>query len=82
MDGLWSGLANELVEEAGVGKGTTAHDEVVAAASAVGVEVDWLHTLLLQVTAGRRAGRDVASWADVIGGNRVAKGEVADRIGD
>ena len=72
IDGLGSGLANELVDQTDVGEGTTGHDLVVTTPGTVGVELLGLNTVLVEVTGSGGLARDVSGGGDVIGGDRVS----------
>ncbi len=64
---------DEQVLDADICKRAARHDQVVAAARAVGVEVAGLDAALLQVLPGRAVGGDIAGGGDVVGGDRVAE---------
>lgn len=46
MDGRWSDLIHQLIDQAGIGKGASGHDFVIASSSAIGVEVFMLNAFL------------------------------------
>lgn len=52
VDGFRSDLVYHLVDESGVGEGTTGHDFIVTSSGAVGVEVLSLNVAFVQVSRG------------------------------
>ena len=67
------GPGRQLVAEADVGEGPADHHLVVAAARAVGVEVEDVDAVLDQVLARRALHLDRAGRRDVVGGDAVAQ---------
>src|SRR5581483_710637 len=64
---------HEEITQADVGERAPHHDFVIAAARAVGVEIDRFHALLDEVTRRGARLRDVAGRGDVIGRYRVTQ---------
>ena len=64
---------HETIAQADIAEGATHHDFVIAAPSAVGVEVAFLYTVLEQVFTGRAGGSEIACRRDVVSGDRVVQ---------
>ena len=82
------GPGRQLVAEADVGEGPADHHLVVAAARAVGVEVEDVDAVLDQVASRRALHLDRARRRDVVGGDAVAQdrqgagpADLRDRLG-
>lgn len=73
---------DELILDPDVGKGTPHHDLMVAAASAIGIEVLGLHSQLDQVLPCWSGFANRARWRDVICGDRIAKNGQHSRTGN
>lgn len=50
---LWADLGGKLVDYSGVGEGASCHDLVITSPGTIGVKINRLHTLGLQVPGGR-----------------------------
>ncbi len=73
---------DHFVLDADVGKGAAHHHFMMAAARAVRVEVGLGDLMLHQPLARRAVSFDVASRADVVGGDRIAQHQQGPRIDD
>ena len=62
---------HHLVLDADIGEGAAHHHLVMAAPGAIGVEVEFLDTAVVQIGTGGRRRLDVTGGRDVVGGDRV-----------
>ena len=76
------GARRHLVLEPDVGEGAAHHHLVIAAARAVGVEVDGADAVADEIAAGRALLLDRAGGRDVIGGDAVAEQAEQPRAAD
>jgi len=73
MDGLGSGLFDELVDKSDVGEGTSGHNFVITSSGTISVEVLLFNSLLLEESSSRRVLGDITSRGNVISGDGVTK---------
>lgn len=79
VEGIGSDLVVHLVDESGVGEGSSGHDFVVSSSGSVGVEILSLDSSLFEVGGSGGILGDVSGWGDVISGDEVS--EVGEAVG-
>lgn len=67
MDSLRPNFAlHHLIGDPDVSKSTSSHDEIIASASTISVEIFLLNSSFLEESSSRRRCRNVTSWRNVV----------------